>query len=148
MADRIRRATELKISVRDDQEIHYQIANQCVELCRSLHIPPARFALGSSGEGGGLPSIFRREWGPVVGIEEAGKVSDRPVSAVNPKPASEEYDRVVSELHFAVRSMRPSDPRSAPASPSLRKTIFNRASSSSASARVLKKMRLRFPLTR
>jgi hypothetical protein len=100
---------ELKISVRDDQEIHYQIFHQCVELCRSLHIPPARFALGSSGEGGGLLSIFRREWGPVVGIEEAGRVSDRPLSAVNPRPSSEEYDRVVSELHFAVREFAIND---------------------------------------
>jgi hypothetical protein len=94
---------ELKISVRSDQEIHYQIFHQCIELCRSLHVSPERFALGSSGEGGGLLSIFRREWGPVVGIEEAGRVSERPVSAVNPRPASEEYDRVVSELCFAVR---------------------------------------------
>jgi hypothetical protein len=100
---------ELKISVRLDQEIHYQIFHQCVELCRSLAIPPERFALGSSGEGGGLLSIFRREWGPVVGIEEAGKVSERPISAVNPRPASEEYDRVVSELHFAVREFAVND---------------------------------------
>jgi len=62
-----------------------------------------------SGEGGGLLSIFRREWGPVVGIEEAGKVSDRPISAVNPRPASEEYDRVVTELHFAVREFAIND---------------------------------------
>jgi hypothetical protein len=100
---------ELKISVRDDQEIHYQIFHQCIEHCRALHIPPERFALGSSGEGGGLLSIFRREWGPVTGIEEAGRVSDRPVSAVNPRPASEEYDRVVSELHFAVREFAIND---------------------------------------
>jgi hypothetical protein len=52
---------ELKISVRDDQEIHYQIFHQCVDLCRERNIPPNRFALGSSGEGGGLLSIFRRE---------------------------------------------------------------------------------------
>ena len=88
-----------------------EIFHQCVELCRSLHIPPARFALGSSGEGGGLLSIFRREWGPVVGIEEAGRVSERPVSAVNPRPASEEYDRVVSELHFAVQEFAQVQPR-------------------------------------
>jgi hypothetical protein len=56
-----------------------------------------------------LLSIFRREWGPVVGIEEAGRVSDRPVSAVNPRPASEEYDRVVSELAFAVREFAIND---------------------------------------
>jgi hypothetical protein len=100
---------ELKISVRLDQEIHYQIFHQCVELCRSLHIAPERFALGSSGEGGGLLSIFRREWGPVAGIEEAGKVIDRPISAVNPRPACDEYDRVVSELHFAVREFAIND---------------------------------------
>jgi hypothetical protein len=102
-------AIELKISVRDDQEIHYQIFHQCVDACRQLNIPPNRFALGSSGEGGGLLSIFRREWGPVVGIEEAGKVSDRPISAVNPRPASDEYDRVVSELAFAVREFAIND---------------------------------------
>jgi hypothetical protein len=100
---------ELKISVRADQEIHYQIFQQCVDLCRERNIPPNRFALGSSGEGGGLLSIFRREWGPVVGIEEAGRVSDRPVSAVNPRPASDEYDRVVTELCFAVREFAIND---------------------------------------
>ena len=100
---------ELKISVRDDQELHYQILNQCVQNCRTLGVPAKRFALGSSGEGGGLLSIFRREWGPVVGIEEAGKVSDRPISAVNPRPASEDYDRVVTELHFAVREFAIND---------------------------------------
>jgi hypothetical protein len=100
---------ELKISVRADQEIHYQIFHQCVDLCREKNIPPNRFALGSSGEGGGLLSIFRREWGPVVGIEEAGKVSARPVSAVNPRPASDEYDRVVTELCFAVREFAVND---------------------------------------
>jgi hypothetical protein len=94
---------ELKVSVKEDQEIHYQILHQVVAICRTMNIPASRFALGSSGEGGGLYSIFRREWGPVTGIEEAGKVTDRPISAVNPKPANEEYDRVVSELLFAVR---------------------------------------------
>jgi hypothetical protein len=94
---------ELKISIKEDAEIHYQIVNQCVDLCEVLKIPPNRFALGSSGEGGGLLSIFRREWGAVVGIEEAGAVSDRPISNSNPKPCNEEYDRVVTELWFAVR---------------------------------------------
>jgi hypothetical protein len=94
---------ELKISVKDDQEIHYQILHQVVAICRTLSVPASRFALGSSGEGGGLYSIFRREWGPVTGIEEAGKVSERPISAVNQKAACEEYDRVVTELLFAVR---------------------------------------------
>lgn len=93
----------IKLSVRDEEELHYQIFNQCVARCRELNIPPDRFATGSSGEGGGLYSIFRREWGEVEGIEEAGLVSDRPVSAVNPKSSRDEYDRVVSELWFAVR---------------------------------------------
>jgi hypothetical protein len=94
---------ELKISIRDDEEIHYQIVHQCIDLCEGLDIPAYRFALGSSGEGGGLLSIFRREWGAVHGIEESGKVSDRPISNSNPRPCSEEYDRVVTELWFQVR---------------------------------------------
>lgn len=94
---------ELKISIKDEKEIHYQIVQQCVDLCEMLGIPPNRFALGSSGEGGGLLSIFRREWGAVGGIEESGAVSDRPVSKSNPRLCSEEYDRVVTELWFAVR---------------------------------------------
>jgi hypothetical protein len=100
---------ELKISVRDEMELHYQIMHQCVERCKALNIPPDRFALGSSGEGGGLLSIFRREWGPVVGIEEAGRVSDRPISATNPKPCNEEYDRPVTEFMFAVREFAVND---------------------------------------
>jgi hypothetical protein len=94
---------ELKISIKEGAEIHYQIVQQCVDLCEMLGIPPGRFAVGSSGEGGGLLSIFRREWGPVVGIEESGEVSSRPVSNTNQKPCREEYDRVVTELWFAVR---------------------------------------------
>jgi hypothetical protein len=94
---------ELKISIRDDHEIHYQIVQQCIDLCEMLEIPPENFALGSSGEGGGLLAIFRREWGAVVGIEEAGMVSTRPISHSNPKSCHDEYDRVVTELWFAVR---------------------------------------------
>lgn len=94
---------ELKISIKDEKEIHYQIVQQCIDLCENLDIPPHRFGLGASGEGGGLVSIFRREWGAVVGIEEAGAVSDRPVSNSNPRMCCEEYDRVVTELWFAVR---------------------------------------------
>lgn len=94
---------ELKISIKEEREIHYQIVQQCIDLCEMLEIPPTRFALGSSGEGGGLLSIFRREWGAVVGVEEAGTVSDRPVSRSNPRLCSDEYDRVVTELWFAVR---------------------------------------------
>jgi hypothetical protein len=94
---------ELKISIRDEHEIHYQIVQQCIDHCELLDIPPDRFGLGSSGEGGGLLSIFRREWGAVHGIEEAGAVSNRPISNANPKPCSEEYDRVVTELWFGVR---------------------------------------------
>jgi len=39
----------------------------------------------------------------VVGIEEAGMVSTRPISHSNPKSCHDEYDRVVTELWFAVR---------------------------------------------
>lgn len=41
--------------------------------------------------------------------DRAGEVSDRPISPVNPRSASDEYDRVVTELAFAVREFAIND---------------------------------------
>ena len=60
------------------------------------------FALDSTGEGGGLASIFQREWSPeILCVEFGGRPSKHPVSQTNPKRADQEYDRRVTELWFA-----------------------------------------------
>lgn len=91
--------------VSDSSEpIHHQIARQVKEKCEKRKIPPQEFALDSTGEGGGLMSILRVMWGPVIGVEFGGKPTDMPVSETNPKPSHEHYDRRASELNISVRT--------------------------------------------
>lgn len=83
--------------------VDYQIVNFCKARCEERGIPPEEFALDSTGVGGGLGSIFKREWGAVHAVDFRGKPTGNPVSDTNPKPAYEEYDTRASELNFSIR---------------------------------------------
>jgi hypothetical protein len=87
-----------------DDPIHYQIVRQVREECQKRGVPPHLFALDSTGEGGGLASIFQREWSrEILCVEFGGRPSKHPVSQTNPKRADQEYDRRVTELWFFFR---------------------------------------------
>jgi hypothetical protein len=87
-----------------DDPAHYQIMRQVREECVKRGVPPYFFALDSTGEGGGLASIFQREWSPeILCVEFGGRPSRHPVSNTNPKRADQEYDRRVTELWFFFR---------------------------------------------
>lgn len=94
---------DVPIDAESAEPIHYQIANYCIAECRRRNIPAEDFALDSTGEGGGLHSIFLQLWGPVVGVEFGGKPSDRPVGNGTTKICSEEYNNRATELNMAVR---------------------------------------------
>jgi hypothetical protein len=82
----------LKVDVTLPEPIHYQIVRQVKQACIERGIPPDLMALDSSGEGGGLASIFAREWSPaIVMVEFGGRASERPVSEINPRTCREEY---------------------------------------------------------
>lgn len=83
--------------------VDYQIVAFCKKECEARGIPPEEFATDSTGVGGGLASIFKREWGNIYAVDFRGKPTDRPVSDTNPKPAYEEYDTRATELNFSVR---------------------------------------------
>ena len=84
--------------------IHYQILRQVRDECMKRGVEPQLFALDSTGEGGGLTSIFQREWSPeILGVEFGGRPSRHPISQTNPKRADQEYDRAVTELWFFFR---------------------------------------------
>lgn len=88
----------------EDDPRHYQIVRQVREECTKRGVPPYMFALDSTGEGGGLASIFQREWHPeILCVEFGGRPSKHPVSQTNPKRADQEYDRRVTELWFFFR---------------------------------------------
>jgi hypothetical protein len=90
------------------------------EACKNEGVTPYYFGLDSTGEGGGLASIFQREWSrEILCVEFGGRPSRNPVSNTNPKRADEEYDRRVTELWFFFRlillneQIRGLDPESA-----------------------------------
>lgn len=99
---------QIKVSATSSTPLHYQIVEQ-VKLCCEQHDPPVRpenFALDSTGEGGGLASIFQREWSPAITLVEfGGRASDLPVSEHNPKPSHQEYLNRVTELWYTFRTM-------------------------------------------
>lgn len=91
--------------VADSEEpLHYQIYRFVRKECEVRGIPANELAIDSTGEGGGLLSIFHMNWGPVVGIEFGGRPSEIPVSESDSRPASEVYDRRVSELNLSLRT--------------------------------------------
>lgn len=97
------------IKANDGTPVDYQIVYFCKKECEKRGIPAHEFATDSTGVGGGLLSIFQREWGNVLGVDFRGRATDRPVSETNPKPAHEEYDRRASELNFSVRAFAVAD---------------------------------------
>lgn len=100
----------IKVKVSDPEPIHYQIVRQVKEICISEEVPPELFGLDSTGEGGGLASIFVKEWSTSIKmIEFGGRASDHPVSDVaqdtkeKPKKGYEEYLNRVTELWYRLR---------------------------------------------
>jgi hypothetical protein len=86
--------------------LHYQIASHVKAECEARGIPPERFGMDTTGEGGGLASIISEEWGHgFIQVEFGGKPSDLPVSEINPKPRNKEYKNRVTELWYSFRVM-------------------------------------------
>jgi hypothetical protein len=88
---------------------HYQIMDFCRAECVKRRILPREFALDSSGEGGGLKSIFDQQWGLVNGVEAGGYPSDDIPIDETGKTAREAYDTRASELLFAFREFAIAD---------------------------------------
>jgi hypothetical protein len=95
----------IKTSATSQEPIHYQIVRQVRDICSGRGIAPFNFALDSTGEGGGLASIFQREWSTeILCVEFGGRASDRPVSSTNNKRADQEYVNKVTELWHSFRN--------------------------------------------
>jgi hypothetical protein len=95
----------IKVSATSQEPIHYQIVRQVKDECEKEGVPPDLFALDTTGEGGGLASIFQREWSPLIEmVEFGGRPSERPVSEHNPKSESQEYLNQVTALWYGFRT--------------------------------------------
>lgn len=103
---------QIKTSASSSEPIHYQIRRQVTDLCEQHEPPvaPENFGLDSTGEGGGLASIFQREWSAAITLVEfGGRASDLPVSEHNQKPSYQEYLYRVTELWYTFRTMVQND---------------------------------------
>ncbi len=82
----------------------YQIAKKVQTLCEARGVKGKEFYGDGTGTGRGVMSVLQREWSPDINIVQfGGTPSDMPVSDENPAPASEVYDRKVTELWYSMR---------------------------------------------
>ncbi len=96
----------IKVSATSKQPIHFQIVELVRHECEQRGVGPEMLGIDSSGEGGGLASIFQREWSPAITLVEfGGRASELPVSEHNPKRSREEYINRVTELWYQSRVM-------------------------------------------
>lgn len=93
-----------------DNPQEYQIAAKVKALCEARSIPPEEFIISKSGAGHGAVSVIQREWSSLIEVcDEGGKCSEMIVSNEDPRPASEVYDRQISELWFSIREFVQAD---------------------------------------
>lgn len=82
----------------------HQIARQVQANCATHKVEPRNFGIYSTGTGMGIASVLFTDWSnEVFKVEEGGKPSDLPTSEADRRPASEVYDRRVTELWFSAR---------------------------------------------
>ena len=94
----------IKTKALTGEPVHYQIVRQVKEECVKRGVNAYMFALDATGEGGGLASIFQREWSPeIMMVEFGGRPGKEAVSQTNAKRCDEEYDRMVTSLWFWFR---------------------------------------------
>ncbi len=86
-------------------EKDYQIARECIRLCKLRGIKPEDFIMDITGNARGVYAIMRNEWGPIQGIYYGGEATNRPLRMDDPLGANEQVKRFVSELWFRASYM-------------------------------------------
>ena len=87
-------------------EADYQIARECIQLCRHKGIEPENFIMDTTGNGRGVFAIMRNEWAPkpghgqVQGVSYGGEATERPLRLEDPLSANEQVKFFVAELWF------------------------------------------------
>lgn len=96
---------EIRIDAGDTKNPpEYQIAVKVKTLCESRGVKTREFYGDGTGTGRGVMSVLQREWGPDINVVQfGGAPSEMPVSDEDPRPASEVYDRKVTELWYSFR---------------------------------------------
>lgn len=88
-----------------EPEKDYQIARECIRLCKERNIKPEDFIMDMTGNARGIYAIMRNEWVPgkqsdVQGIYYGGEATERPLRLDDPLPACDQVKYFVTELWF------------------------------------------------
>jgi hypothetical protein len=79
--------------------------NAVVDLCRRAAVPPELLCMDRTGNGAGVHDLILNEWSPaVIGVNYSSGPTEKKVMEQDAKVAKEEYDRIDSELWFALRA--------------------------------------------
>jgi hypothetical protein len=82
----------------------FAVGDEIMRLCRALKIRPEHLAVDRTGNGQGVYDYMRARWSPmVIGVNFYEGASDVRVFLEDEDTAKELYDRVNSELWFALR---------------------------------------------
>ncbi len=77
----------------------YQLAHECMRICREYGVKPEHFIMDCSGGGRGVYAILRKEWSREIhGIDYGGAATDRTISADDNRKCDETFKYFVSEL--------------------------------------------------
>jgi len=87
-------------------EAEYTIAKQTQSACEQCGVQARHFGLDSNGTGRGAAAVLATEWdSAILKFDSCGAVSKQPVSADDPTPCNEVYDRAVTEHWFLARNL-------------------------------------------
>lgn len=107
-----RETVVIKVKVSPGEpEKDFQIARECIRLCKERGIKPQDFIMDITGNARGVYAIMRNEWPPapgegqVQGIYYGGEATDRPLRLDDPLPACDQVRYFVAELWFRASYM-------------------------------------------
>lgn len=85
----------------DFPEKDYQIARECVQLCKDNGVKPENFIMDITGNARGVFAIMKMEWSPLIqGIYYGGAATERPLRLDDTLTAAEQVLFFVTELWF------------------------------------------------
>lgn len=94
----------IRLKQKSPKPVDHQIAKQVIETCKRYGVEPSHYGMDSTGTGRGVAAILQESWSNEIHkVEFGGAPSDTPVSYEDPRPCSEVYDRMVTQLWMNCR---------------------------------------------
>lgn len=82
-------------------EKDYQIARECIRLCKESNVKPENFIMDITGNARGVFAIMKTEWSDQIqGVYYGGESTNRPLRLDDPLTAVEQVKYFVTELWF------------------------------------------------